>query len=230
MLDPQEEAKFVELKATCRELRVQAPTDLFIGTQVHDAGKLIHEDIQRGHSWTRNYWNYLHCLCSGCTFIDSTFGAGYVSVKRLVGDLTFQASISTSWNSLLTAIANKYAAGIVVGTGTTAFNIDQYALATLIESGSSAAKLYYNASAVASTTYAPIAKTWTITGNRIFNNNSGGDIVVAETGLLVSGIFGEGAGESWLLERSKLVATVTVPDGAQLTVTYTIVEDFSGVN
>lgn len=223
MLDVIEEAKREELKAKCREMKVLPPTDIFIGLQVHDKGNLIFDDVQRGHSWTRNYWNYMYGKVSNCNWTDSSFGAGYMSTKTITGSLVY-----TSWpiayvhGTLLTGGANVVG-GIVVGTGTAAFDIEQYALDTIIESGSSAGKLYYNASAVSSTTYAD--KKWTIVGSRIFNNNSGGSIVVAETG-----IYGNFGVIYWLFERSLLSPTVTVPDAAQLTVTYTIVDDFSSID
>ena len=50
MLNPQEEAKREQLKAKCREMKVLPPSDIFIGLQVHEKGKLIFDDVQRGHS------------------------------------------------------------------------------------------------------------------------------------------------------------------------------------
>ncbi len=220
MLDVIEEAKREELKAKCREMKVLPPTDIFIGLQVHDKGKLIFDDVQRGHSWTRNYWNYIFGMTSGCTFVDSSFGAGYISAKSFSdGTMSYQADIILTCGNMLTG-GEGTQTGIIVGIGSTAFNVDQYQLGTVIVSGSSAGKLYYNASSVKSTTYDAVGKTWTIVGSRIFNNNSGGSIVVAETGL----------SQTWLFERSLLSPAVTVPDAAQLTVTYTIVDDFSAID
>jgi hypothetical protein len=223
MLDVIEEAKREELKAKCREMKVLPPTDIFIGLQVHDKGKLIFDDVQRGHSWTRNYWNYIFGKTSNCGLSTTDFGAGYISCKGTTGDLSASNwPIAYIHGNIMTASANVVG-GIVVGTGTAAFDIEQYALDALVSSGSSAGKLYYNASAVSSTTYA--AKKWTIVGSRIFNNNSGGSIVVAETG-----IYAPYGSLFWLFERSLLSPTVTVPDAAQLTVTYTIVDDFSSID
>jgi hypothetical protein len=223
MLDVIEEAKREELKAKCREMKVLPPTDIFIGLQVHDKGKLIFDDVQRGHSWTRNYWNAIFAYVSNCSIVDSSFGAGYISCKNPAGAFTYQANTLLIQGLIMAGSAN-ITNGIVVGTGTSAFDVEQYALDALIGSGNSAGKLYYNASAVSSTTYA--AKAWTIVGSRIFNNNSGGSIVVAETGLYSA----QGWSIYWLFERSVLGAAVTVPDAAQLTVTYTIVDDFSAID
>lgn len=227
MLNPQEEAKREQLKAKCREMKVLPPTDIFIGLQVHEKGNLIFDDVQRGHSWTRNYWNYIFGMTSGCTFVDSSFGAGYISEKRFSdGTMTNQAYIFRTFGNMLTGGEGSQQ-GIIVGIGSTAFNVDQYQLDTVIVCGSSAGNLYYNASSVKSTTYDAVGKTWTIVGSRIFNNNSGGSIVVAETGLIPSD---NDYGTLWLFERSLLSPAVTVPDAAQLTVTYTIVDDFSAID
>lgn len=61
MLNPIEEAKkFAELKKMCREMKVPAPPEIFIRMQVHDKnGAPVRDNRERGHSWTRNYWNYL---------------------------------------------------------------------------------------------------------------------------------------------------------------------------
>jgi hypothetical protein len=66
--------------------------------------------------------------------------------------------------------------------------------------------------------YTSATKTWVATLIRVFNNNSGASIVVAEAGLLGSG--------STLLSRDVLGSTVTVANGGQLTVTYTISRAF----
>jgi hypothetical protein len=226
MLDVIEEAKREELKAKCREMKVLPPTDIFIGLQVHDKGNLIFDDVQRGHSWTRNYWNYIYGNTSNCSG-NSSFGAGYISFKRTATYIDVIWPVTYLYGNLLTYNENTNW-GIVVGTGSTAFDIEQYDLATRILNGNTSGKLYYNASVVNSTTYAPVSKTWTVVGSRIFNNNSGGSIVVAETGLMPTTI--GSVSQGWLFERSLLSPTVTVPDAAQLTVTYTIVDDFSAID
>jgi len=227
MLNPQEEAKREQLKSKCREMKVVPPPDIFIGLQVHKDNKLLFDDVQRGHSWTRIYWNYIFGMTSGCTFVDSSFGAGYISAKRFNdGSMSYQGNIIFTHGNMLTG-GEGTQLGIIVGIGSTAFNVDQYQLDTVIVSGSSAGNLYYNASSVKSTTYDAVGKTWTIVGSRIFNNNSGGSIVVAETGLIPRDNKGD---ITWLFERSLLSPAVTVPDAAQLTVTYTIIDDFSSID
>ena len=229
MLDQIEEEKYRVLKAKCRELKVVPPTDIFIGLQVHKDGKLIFDDIQRGHSWTRNYWNYIFAITSSCTLIDTDFGAGHMSCFETDGSYDRQNNILSIYGTLIVGASSVLPSGIVVGTGSTAFDIEQYALASQIANGSSAGTLYYNASTLVSTTYTVSPASWTIVGSRVFNNNSGGDIVVAESGLIPHEYTG-GARSYWLVERSLIAPAVTVPDGAQLTVIYTIVDDFSAID
>jgi len=229
MLDQIEEEKYRLLKDKCRELKVVPPPEIFIGLQVHDKGNLIFDDVQRGHSWTRNYWNYIYGKVSNCDWTDSSFGAGYMSHKSIIESLYYTGRPVTSIRGSIMIGAANTTAGIVVGTSSAAFDIEQYALGALITSGSGAGNLYYNASAVSSTVYTASPASWTIVGSRIFNNNSGGSIIVAETGIYAFSYTG-GAGTYWLFERSLLSPTVTVPDAAQLTVTYTIVDDFSAID
>jgi hypothetical protein len=109
--------------------------------------------------------------------------------------------------------------GIVVGTGTTAFHLDDFVLETKIAHGNTASCLYYQAQV------APVTA-WTgnpdydlnILHTRIFNNNSGGEIIVKEVGL----IYADGAYIASLLSRDVLAAPVTVANTAQLTVSVSI--------
>lgn len=223
MLDPQEEIKFLELKKYCKDLKVAPPTDVFIGLQVHQNDKMIFDDIQRGHSWTRNYWNYIYAVCSGSGLDDvGSFGAGQLNTSRTDGQglqsiVTMRGAISYG------GLGSNY--GIVVGSGDAAFSVEHLDLDELIISGTGTGQLTSSAGGYLSQSYE--AKQWTVLHRRIFNNNSGGDIVVRETGLYDGGW---PPGVLCLLERSVLDPTVTVPNGAQLTVTYTIVDDFSGVD
>lgn len=122
--------------------------------------------------------------------------------------------------------------GIVVGTGDTAFDGNQSNLISLISEGTSSGKLSYQAQTAPTTTYASGTKTWTATQTRKMNNNSGASIIVKESGLMNGyyTFYRNAATIGFLVERSVLSPTVTVPDGAQLTVTYTISMDFSAID
>ena len=215
MLNPIEEAKFAELKDKCRELGVPAPPEIHIGFQVHDKnGVLIFDDLQRGHSWTRNYYNLLYARAtSGVGSGSASFMAGYMSQKRQSGSI----------DNIIVGIPSSLILTIIVGTGDTAFSVEQTNLATQIADGSGAGQLSHQPMAAAVSTYTAGTKTWKTTRQRIFNNNSGGIITLKEVGILSDNY-------TYLVERSLLDPAVAVPVGAQLTVTYEITMDFSAID
>lgn len=240
MLDPQEEKRFDDLKAMCRELKVPAPPEIMIGLKVHDHnGMLTFDDVQRGHSWTRNYWNFLFSQsCSAGLGGVASFGAGYMSNK------TTGASLQSSANTIICSYGKDLTAGdgvgivctkaysiqgIVVGTSGAAFSVDHYTLQGLISTGSGGGQLNYVAMGVGSISYNAGTKLWSRNLSRIYNNNSGNSITVSETGLYAQTDQSGTSGYS-MEERSVLNPTVAVANGAQLTVTYSISMDFSAID
>lgn len=221
MLDPREEAKFDELKGMFRDLKLPPPPEIFIGLQVHKDGELIFDDKQRGHSWTRNFYNYKCLIGTNAGYTNGNFGAGYLSGKGEDGSVIYTVYLRNIGALTTGSAATTY--GIVVGTSDTAFNVEQYALGALIAHGTGAGQFTYQASGFNSKAYA--LKVWTATSKRVFNNNSGGDITVKEIGL-----YPQNHDVIFLMERSVLSPTVLVPNGAQLTATYEISMDFSSID
>ena len=242
MLNLDEEKKILELKSICKELKIQAPMDIFITMKVEKQKKVLFEDVQRGHSWTRNYYNTMFSAATTCRSCGTNnFGAGYMTQKYKDNSIFYQTDyhagprpgyFSGEYGMFTSNATENY--GIVVGTGTGAFSSNDYILNTLVVHGNSAGKLSYQPMAApAAPVYTSGTKTWTAAHSRIFNNNSGGAIVVGETGLIVN----TSCFYSWnnvlyplLFERNVLSPTVSVGDGAQLTVTYTFSSDFSSVD
>jgi hypothetical protein len=234
MLNPIEEKKFEDLKALFRELKVPAPPEIMIGLKVHDRNSvLIFDDVQRGHSWTRNFWNFMFSATIDAPGDSSgLFGAGYMSGKTTGGTIRSSGVVAQRAGNAAVGYGitdNTTAFGIMVGTGDTAFSIDNFVLVTPIASGNSGSKLYYQAQVAPVVAYTAGTKTWKTTHHRIFNNNSGGSITVKEVGLYWSGNLFWSAVVN-LFERSVLSPTVAVPNGAQLTVTYQISMDFSAID
>ena len=236
MLDLKEEARFAELKKICLELGVPAPPEVFIGVQVHDKnGVLIFDDVQRGHSWTRNFYNILFGRGSDCVG-DGTglFGAGKMSGKNIVGTLYSTATtfVSREGRDLTRGVANNTTSisyGIAVGSGDVAFNTEQFALDICIASGTDSGQLAYQAMTHPTISYTAGTKTWETTHLRYFNNNSQAVVTVREVGLYWCGA-AFGSLSYFMLERSLLSPVVDVPVGAQLTVTYKISMDFSAID
>jgi hypothetical protein len=231
MLDPKEEKRFEKLRGMCRELKVPAPPEIMIGLQVHEGGVLTFDDVQRGHSWTRNFWNFLWgCAADGKGDGGTTFGAGYMTAKSTAGAVSGGGAASSYHYSLLggnyglSGAVAIVTSGIVIGTDDTAFSIDQFALSAQISNATIAH------TAMANFTQSYALETWKMTLVRIFNNNSGGSVTVKETGLYVTGNNFAGSSGSLMFERSVLSPTVAVANGAQLTVTYEISMDFSAID
>lgn len=239
MLDPKEEARFEELRVMCRELKVPSPPQIMIGLQVHDkAGNLTFDDVQRGHSWTRNFWNFMFGCASSAANItgaETVFGAGYMSGKTTGGTVQgrqyYGARLYGNVQGFINVAANANY-GILIGTDNTAFNINNYAMGTLINHGNSSTQMFYAAHDQTSNSlsYNGGTKTWKHTFFRIFNNNSGASITVREAGLSGYSYLFEWAATYILYERSVLSPTVAVANGAQLTVTYEISMDFSSID
>jgi hypothetical protein len=234
MLDPKEEKRFEELRGICRELKVPPPPEIMIGLKVHDKnGILTFDDIQRGHSWNRNFWNTIWgCAADGVGDSAGIFGAGNMSGRQVSGTIAALNSQTASHNNNvggnygMSGAATIITGGIVIGTGDTAFDIDQYSLAAQIAN----ATMAHVAMAAFSQSYTALTKTWKRTLVRIFNNNSGSSVTVKETGIYSSATFAFGTTTSVMLERSVLSPTVAVANGAQLTVTYEISMDFSSID
>ena len=238
MLNPIEEAKFKKLRDDCRVLGVPSPPEIHIGLKVRDRnGVLTFDDKQRGHSFTRNFYNF---TMSQLTEIDcdgqTLFAAGYMSGKRTGG--TIDGVAAKLWyrgNDILAAgyhnNTTTAAYGIVVGTGSTAFSAEDFDLVAAIAAGTGAGQLSHVAMELPTSAYVAGTKVWTNTITRLFNNNSSGAITVAETGLMWKGYGPTGAADvGHLFERSVLSPTVEVGIGAQLTVTYDISMDFSAID
>lgn len=236
MLNPIEEAKFAELRDKCRDLRVLTPPDIFIGLQVHDKGNLIFDDVQRGHSWTRNLWNCMFMIFSSGKHSGTSWGAGYLTGKRTGSTVDYAdnaiASGGGSQAGFMGGSTGDGAMGILVGTGDTAYSADQYVLVSPVGQGDSTGQLSYQTPTNSSApTYDALSKTWSNSVSRIINNNSGGTITIKEVGLYANTWrAASSSGYTYMFERSVLSPTVAVANGAQLTVTYGISMDFSAID
>jgi hypothetical protein len=102
--------------------------------------------------------------------------------------------------------------GIIVGTGDTAVEIDDYVLETPITNGIGAGQLQYGATSFIDVVI--IGSTAKFTISRTLTNDSGDDIDVKEVALYSANT------QSFMLERTLL--PFTVADGESGTVTYTI--------
>jgi hypothetical protein len=222
---------FERIKDDCLALHLPIPPQTSYQIQVHDSnGNLEYQVDALAKSWLRNGHNILcQSLMDGLnnTGGTATYAAGYLSCKQTSGTVAnigtkYLMSVDSVGNpSFLGSVAtNTY--GIQVGTSTTAESFEHWGLQAIIAHGTTTGTLSYAAQNAASFNYNAGTKTWTATYTRIFNNNSGGTIYVNETGMTANTISNSGSGIKICLWRDLLGASVTVNNGAQLTVTYNV--------
>ena len=181
-------------------------------------GNLLSCHKQPGHSWTRNYYNWILSQMSGIQYDDVAFSAGNLNFKDTGGTVRTDVTdlICTTGISLWKGPAANSTRGIQVGTGVNAEDFEDYKLQTLINNGVGAGQLSYILQEAATKNWA--LPDFTTTHIRFFNNNSGGAITVNEVA------FTPRIGNLWptVITRELLGAGVAVPDTGQLKVTYTI--------
>ena len=227
----QQEKDYRELYRLSRELGIPVPETFLeiVITGEGGRGRRLKTIRRRSHSWNRNAYNLLFCQLACADASDSSFGAGYLSIKlqsgALAGSLlgfqlnTFYYIPINYYLSDLESSGRGYigsdeqdSRSIQIGTGLTAENFDGYTLQTKIANGHGTGQVNYVRSVAAALTYDSLTKILTVTHARYFNNNSGGDIALAEIGLTAD----------WLMCRDVLSPAVNYPDKAQLKVTYAI--------
>ena len=118
----------------------------------------------------------------------------------------------------LGAAAGTDVTGTVVGTGTNAVNISDYALQTKIAHGTASGQLQYGAVTFGAPTISGSDIYFTVTRN--FVNNSGDSITVNEIGMY--GMFYTSGTRYACLVRDVVAGGVAVADGQTLTLNYTI--------
>ena len=129
----------------------------------------------------------------------------------------FQDICESSWTFDASAPSGNVTHGIIVGTGTTAPTIDDYAVETLIDHGTDPGELQY--SAVTFGAPASDATTSQFTITRDFANGSGGAITVNEIALYVKA-FKYNNTYYFMTIRDVIGGGIAVPDGQTLTVNY----------
>ena len=169
-------------------------------------GKLIEKRKQPARSWVKNMIIYLR----------SYFAYADANVVKQDGTTTTNRVTAMCAEIFpVNAGTGEDRYGLLVGTGTKVFSIDDYSLDNKIPHGTSSGQLSYGETTVEGIVDDGSKLSFKIV--RTFSNESGADIVVTEIGLAVRG------GDNYILiARDLLDPSVTVPNGKTLTVRYII--------
>ena len=181
-------------------------TYLYYKVEVRDPdGKLLKRERRKSRSYVRQ-WNDI---------VAAQAGAGTQSVKDTGGT---SRSVTTHANNLrFSAAAADDAVGIVVGSGVIAVTIVDFNLRTKITEGTGAGQLNYQASTPGDPAIS--GSSCSFETSRAAINNSGATVTVKEIGI---NIRGASTPYYFLGVRDVLAASLDVPHGGAITITYTI--------
>lgn len=181
--------------------------DLFYEVIVTDKhGKVIGREAGESRSWLVAYNKMLA----------GNFGETAQTIVDITGTGRGQDYGYQSFGAQ--GVAGDDNMGIVVGTGTTPVDIEDYAMVSQVAHGSGAGQLSYIAQVNTSPTVDATSSYFTLT--RQFLNVSGGDITIGEIGLygyidaVPTAYYG-------CFVRDVLATPRLVPDGGAMTVVYT---------
>ena len=121
---------------------------------------------------------------------------------------------------VVTAPANNDDYGILVGTGETEVSPDDTDLASPISHGTGAGQLSYGTTTCEEPTVSDSVVSFRIL--RSFTNNSGASVTVKEIGIAFLHGHADDGDIYVLMARDVLSSPTTIPDGASLTVRYTL--------
>ena len=233
---PQREGQYRRLARLGQKLGIPVP-EAFLEMEVKmPDGRTAHHHKQRSHSWTRNGHNLFFCGIAGINATSALFQAGVLSFKNTV-NANYGGTVSLSntvggYNWLRTlgqdapcgyfAGAGVLTCGIVVGSGVSDENFENYVMQAPILHGTGAGQLSYAASEIPVLSWDAGTKTLSVSHVRYLNNNSAGDITINEVGLYGYIGYGQSMAHTTMVSRDKLGSAVVVGSTGQLKVTYTI--------
>ena len=175
-------------------------------------GRVVRRYTRRSRSFVVGFLRHLRAMLGsmGETANDTA------GVSRAV---TIPNSLATPWGDADGPL-NVDTYGIVVGTGTAAESINDYALATQVAHGNGAGQLEHLASIIDAVVVSAPSASFKV--RRTFNNNSGGAIVVNEIGMYVQTRESIPTTRYYCVIRDLLAAGDSIPNGGAYQVAYTI--------
>ena len=176
---------------------------IYIDGVIKEGDKIVKKvRRQKGHSFVKQFAQMLL----------QQMGPVAITIKDTsnVNQSTF-----ASYYDAVNAAANEATHGLLVGTSNTGVSISDYKIGTLIAHGINAGQLQYSACVLGAPTWDATSNYFIIT--RVWTNGSGGNITINEVALCVSSYYGK-----FCYARDVLVSPVTLTNGQNLTINYTI--------
>lgn len=180
--------------------------------------KIHHQHTELGDSFVANFIKILAMQCSHHYAMDTGSAQTLKDTGGSVrtGDDTYAGNRTSVFDC--NALVTDDTHGILVGTGDTAVDINDYVLDTPVAEGGSATQMNYGNHSVV--VPADDESTYSYAGiTRTIVNNSGSAIEVAEIGLVACMRWDSSNLRYFLLLREVLGSAVEVGDGLTLTVT-----------
>lgn len=232
-------AELDAMSLRCNELHAIAPSYATVELEVKDlkSGEVVSRYGDLSRSWTRNYYNLImsQIFCCATGVLGTTYADGYTPLKDTGGIVTYNATNGASsmayaaglpsnenaagkgWRGAVASIAN----GIILGRGTTAETLNDYALITPVAEGTAANCMNYATMAAPVVSWDAGTRKFKSIGSRIIVNNSAGTIGINETAIYAAST-SSNTPLLLCLTRDKLGAQVDVAAVSQVTVTYTL--------
>lgn len=174
-------------------------------------GKIVSRERHKSRSFVRQWADFHYWLAD----FDDRTATDITNTSRTLDRDTGVVSALR-----MDGVATDDSKGVMVGTGTTAVTISDYALATKIAEGTGSGQLSHGAVTFTAPSVSGSECSFTVT--RVFTNGSGATITVKEIGIYVTAQSTTPTVDYYLVIRDVLATTQAVPDGGSITVVYTL--------
>jgi hypothetical protein len=185
-------------------------------------GKLINKKHAKSHSWLKQF---IQMLMAEWQY---TYGGSNPPAVTINDETGTGRAMPSPYNVAyyycafaVNAPAGSSEYGVKVGGGDTPNSLLTYALASPISHGTGSGQLAYGAHTIESVIN-PSGNDLTFRVTRVFTNNSGASVTVKEIGITAKRYDQGGTARTFLFVRDVLPSPSSVPDGATLTIRYTV--------
>ena len=179
--------------------------EVLIEAEVVKEGKVIKRHRQKSRTWVRNWISIIH----------GAFARQDISLTKQDGTTTTLGYGDSISYLSVNAAAGDDSHGILVGSGTTPYSPNDYALANKIPHGTGDGQLYYGSTVVTDIVDDGTSLSFKIV--RTFSNEGSVNVTVNEVGLAVYA-----NGYNILVARDVLSSSISVPAGSSLVIRYIV--------